>query len=117
VVVHAQCLGDAPRHDPDYIVENFRATDMDDTGRPKHELSAIKLVRYSDDGSSELDKPYLIQHTPGQAPTHIRADKGYMPKQGDRIRFSGDVRLARGRDPKNAGGEIRTQTLTVQLDR
>lgn len=105
------------RHDPDYIVENFHTTVMTPQGRPQYQLSGRKLVHYGDDGSSAIEEPYLIQYTPGQAPTHARAKQGYLPKDAGSLRLTGNVNVARGRDPRGAGGDVRTQELTVQLDK
>ncbi len=105
------------RHDPDYIVENFHTTVMTSQGRPQVELSGRRLVHYGDDGSSTIEEPYLIQYTPGQAPTHARAKQGYLPKDVDFVRLIGDVNVAHGRDPRGAGGDVRTQELIVQLDK
>lgn len=105
------------RHDPDYIVENFNATVMNENGRRKYLLSAKRLVHYGDDASSFLEQPYLIQYAEGLAPTHTRADTGWMPKEADEIRMSGHVQVARGRDPRGAGAEIRADKMNVRLNR
>lgn len=105
------------RHDPDYIVENFHTTVMTAQGRPQYDLSGAKLMHYSDDGSSTVEEPYLIQYAPDQAPTHARAKQGFLPKEAEYVRLMGDVNVARGRDPRSAGAEIRTHELTVQLDK
>jgi lipopolysaccharide export system protein LptC len=107
----------APRHNPDYIAEAFSTIKMSESGKPVYELRATRLTHYADDGASELDQPYLIQYQPGQAPTHIRGKHGYMPSTNDWIRFTGDVSVTHGRDARGAGADVRTQTLTVQLDK
>ena len=40
------------RHDPDYIIDNFPAKEMNAQGQRKHELRAVKLVHYADDDSA-----------------------------------------------------------------
>jgi lipopolysaccharide export system protein LptC len=104
------------RHEPDYIVERFTATVMDETGRPRYRLSAERLVRFADDGSHELEKPHLVQYGNG-VPTHTRAARGWMPADRSVIEMRGSVRMARGQDPKGgAGGEIRADTMRIRLD-
>jgi lipopolysaccharide export system protein LptC len=103
------------RHDPDYTVDNFTATVMDEHGRRRYILAATRLVHYGDDGSSDLEQPYLIQQPDGSAPVHTRSDKGWIPKDGDQIVMSGNVHSAQGRDPKRAGGDIRTESMKIQL--
>lgn len=107
----------AAPHEPDYIVEHFTATVMNEAGRPRYRLSAERLVRFADDGSHELEKPYLVQYGAG-APTHTRAARGWMPADRSVIDMRGAVRMARGQDPKGgAGGEIRADTMRLRLDR
>ncbi|MHB8622728.1 MAG: LPS export ABC transporter periplasmic protein LptC [Sulfuricaulis sp.] len=105
------------RHDPDFTVENFKATVMNDQGQRLYSLSGPLLVHYGDDGSSDLTQPYLIQYPQGRAPVYTRADKGWMPKGGDQILMSENVTSAQGRDPRSAGGEIRTDSMNILLDR
>ncbi len=107
----------AARHDPDYTIENFNATVMNEKGRRRYTLSATLLVHYSDDGSSDLTQPYLIQYRDGLAPVHTRADKGWMPKDRHEILMSGNVESAQNRDPRGAGGEIHTDSMKILLDR
>ena len=105
------------RHDPDYIIENFDATVMNENGRRRYTLAAIRLVHYGDDDSSDLERPYLIQYRENLAPVHTRADKGRIPKGGNQIHMTGNVISAQGRDPQGAGGEIRTDSMNIMLDR
>ena len=105
------------RHDPDYIVENFDVTVMNENGRRRYTLAATRLVHYGDDGSSDLDQPYLIQYRENLAPIHTRADKGWIPKDGNQIFMSGNVVSAQGRDPRSGSGEIRTDSMKILLDR
>lgn len=105
------------RHDPDYTIESFNATVMNEIGRRRYVLSAARLIHYGDDGSSSLEQPYLIQFREGLAPVHTRADKGWMPKNNDEILMSGNVISAKGRDPQGAGGEIRTESMKILLDK
>ena len=105
------------RHDPDYIIEKFDTTVMNEDGRRRYTLAATRMVHYGDDGSSELEQPYLIQYRENLSSVHTRADKGWIPKAGNQILMSGNVISAQGRDPRNAGGEIRADSMKIQLDR
>lgn len=104
------------RHDPDYTIENFSATVMDARGQRRYTLSAVHLIHYGDDGSSELEQPYLVQYREGSAPIHTRADKGWMPQDKSEILLQGNAVSARGQDPRGAGGEIRTDRMKILLD-
>lgn len=105
------------RHDPDYIIESFSATVMDAQGRRRHVLSAERLVHYGDDGSSDLDQPYLIQYREGSVPLHTRADRGWMPADRSEILLQSNAVSARGRDPRGGGGEIRADKMKILLDK
>lgn len=105
------------RHDPDYTIQDFTATVMNEQGRRRYTLSATLLIHYGDDGSSDLTQPYLIQYREGLAPVYTRADRGRIPKDGQEIIMSGNVESTQGRDPKTAGGEIRTDSMKILLDR
>ena len=105
------------RHDPDYTIENFSVTVMGERGQRRYTLSAVHLIHYGDDGSSDLEQPYLIQYREGSAPIPPRADKGWMPKDAGEILLEGNAVSARGRDPRNAGGEIRVDKMKILLDK
>lgn len=107
--------GDA-RHDPDYIINNFVATEMNPQGKPKHELRAAKLVHYADDDTAELTQPYLIQYSPGEAPLHTRADRGQVSPDGKQILMRGNVSVKRGGSGADPGGEVQTQEMRVILE-
>ena len=104
------------RHDPDYTIENFVATEMNIQGQPKHELRAVKLVHYADDDTSDLTQPYLIQYSPGTAPIHTRADRGQVAPDGKQILMRGNVRVTRGISGVDPGGEVQTQEMRVILE-
>jgi lipopolysaccharide export system protein LptC len=106
------------RHDPDYTIEKFTTTTMNEQGRKRYLLSARQLIHYADDGSSDLDHPYLIQYREDSAaPVHTRADKGWIPKDGSQILMNGNVLASRGRDPLQSGGEVRTDSMKIMLDK
>ncbi|MEK7839944.1 MAG: LPS export ABC transporter periplasmic protein LptC, partial [Pseudomonadota bacterium] len=68
------------RHAPDYVMNGFRVVSHDTRGRIQHVLQADQLRHYPDDGSYELDRPYLIRYGEG-APTHVRARHAWMPAE------------------------------------
>jgi len=104
------------RHDPDYTIEGFNLTVLDARGRRQYVLSGTQLIHYGDDGTSELEKPYLIQYREGSVPIHTRADKGWMPKSARELELTGHAVSARGRDPRHAGGEIRVDRMKILLE-
>lgn len=107
---------EAPRHEPDLVVEGYRIVTLNPDGSRKYQLDAERLTHYADDGSAELERPYLVQYGDG-APVHVRAQRGWMPKSRAFIDMRGDVRMTRDRDPRSAGAELETEHLKILLDR
>ncbi len=103
------------RHDPDYYIENFTATGMDERGNREYTLEAERLVHYPDDNTALLDKPHIIQYEPGKAPTHTYAESGWVSPDGDEILLTGKVRVIRGRGQNDGGGVMTTDKLRVRL--
>ena len=109
-------FGGEPRHEPDYIIENFIATEMNAQGQRKHELRAAKLVHYADDDSADLTQPYLIQFPPDAAPVHTRAERGQVSPDGKEILMQGNVRVTRGASGTDPAGEVQTREMRVILE-
>ena len=107
---------ETPRHEPDLVMESYRIVTLNPDGSRKYQLTAERLTHYADDGSAELDRPYLVQYGEG-APVHVRAQRGWMPQTRAFIDMRGDVRMTRDRDPMSAGAELLTDHLKILLDR
>ncbi|HKQ29938.1 MAG TPA: LPS export ABC transporter periplasmic protein LptC [Burkholderiales bacterium] len=105
------------RHDPDYIVEDFHSVVMTATGQPHYELRGKRLTHYGDDGSSTVEQPYVIQYERGRAPTHARAERGFVPNGTPYIELTGNVHVAQGRDPHSAGADIRVEKFMLTLNK
>jgi len=107
---------EAPRHEPDLVVEGYRIVTLNRDGSRKYQLTAERFTHYADDGSAELAQPYIVQYGEG-APVHVRAQTGWMPKSRAFIEMRGNVRMTRDRDPKSAGAELVTDRLKIVLER
>lgn len=105
------------RHDPDYIVERFAATAMNEKGTPRYQLSAERMTHYPDDDTSHFVRPVLVQFQPAGLQVTTRSDYGVMPGDGSEILMTGNVRATRSGDAASAGGEMRTDRLRIELDR
>jgi LPS export ABC transporter protein LptC len=98
---------------PDYVIEGVTATSLDAQGAPRYRITAPRLTHFPGRGF-EIEQPYLVQYGEG-APVHTRANEGLMSDDRKTIEMRGEVRVARGRDPHQAGGEIATDSLRVRL--
>lgn len=106
-----------PRHEPDYIVENFAGNAMNIRGVQQYRLTAKRLTHYPDDDTTHLVQPTLLQFRPGGLTVMTRADKGVIPGSGTEIIMTGNVHVTRSADGRSSGGEVTTDELRVELDR
>jgi len=106
---------DTGRRDPDYYIENFTTTGMDETGQRRYTLKAERLVHYPDDNTALLDKPHLIQYPAGQAPTHTYAESGWVSSDGEEVLLVGNVRVIRGAQAGDPGGVATSDRMRVLL--
>ena len=83
------------RHDPDYIIDNFTATTLDEQGKIRFILSAKKMWHYPDDDSTHLELPQIISLTAEQPPMHMTALKGEVSQKGDEIVLRDKVVIVR----------------------
>lgn len=104
---------EAARHDPDFVVENFTATNMNKAGKPVSTLTARRMVHFPDDDSTELDLPRLVQTQENGPPVHISADRGNVTKDGEEIRLYGNVIVRREATPERP--EMRMDTTYLQV--
>lgn len=103
------------RHDPDYIVHNFKTVGYDPGGRPETVLSARKMVHYPDDDSTDLDTPRVLKTKSGEAPMVLTADRGALSQDGEDTFLYDNVLLVRQAIP--AQPEMRMQTSFLHIVR
>lgn len=101
------------RRDPDYFIENFTVTAMNEHGEPRYKLSAERLVHFPHDQKTRLDRPRLTQFDDDTITT---ADRGFVSGDGKTLLMSGNVRVNRARGNGDSGAEIRTHELKVFLN-
>jgi lipopolysaccharide export system protein LptC len=104
------------RHDPDLMVENFKARKLDPDGSVRYTLVARKMVHYPDDDSAHLDNVKLEAFEPKQPKMTATATRGRLEQGGDRVWIEGDVVLVREADAKAALARLNTETLLVLPD-
>lgn len=103
-------------HDPDYFVEDFRATAFDVGGVPRYRLTADRMVHYMDDDSTALEEPRFGREGPKVSRVQVRSKRGLVSADGENVYFLGNVRMeqdgARDRPPL----ELTTEYLRVIPD-
>jgi lipopolysaccharide export system protein LptC len=101
------------RHDPDYIVSNFRIIGYGPAGIVESTLSARKMVHYPDDDSTDLDAPRVLSSKAGEAPMTLTADRGALSQDGEDTFLYDNVLLVRKEIPLLPEMRMRTSFLHV----
>ncbi len=104
------------RHDPDYIVNNFSATNLGETGAPRFLLAAQKMEHFPDDDTTHLVEPRLTSPYKDRPPVHISADRGEVSHNGAEVFLRDDVIVLREPNAKDDGMQIATSYLHVVPD-
>ena len=83
------------RHDPDYVVDNFTATTLDEQGKIRFVMSAKKMWHYPDDDTTHLEAPRLESMTAEHPPLRMSALNGELSSKGEEIFLRNDVIIVR----------------------
>lgn len=103
------------RHDPDYLVHNFKIVGYGTAGTPESTLSARRMVHYPDDDSTTLDAPQVLQTKAGEAPMTLTADRGALSQDGEDTFLYDNVVLVRSAIPQLP--EMRMETSFLHIVR
>ena len=103
------------RHDPDYIVHNFKVVGYGQKGDAESALSARKMVHFPDDDSTELLAPRSVQSKPGEAPMTLTAERGALSQDGEDTFLYDNVLLVRKETPQQP--EMRMQSNFLHIVR
>jgi lipopolysaccharide export system protein LptC len=112
---------DAPpalrRHDPDYLVSNFTTTTYNHEGAAETVMSALKMLHYPDDDTTELLAPRLMQAKPNEPRFTVRAERGQLSRDGDEIFLFGAVLLVREASAERPEARMTTEFLHILRER
>jgi lipopolysaccharide export system protein LptC len=101
------------RHDPDLIVESFKARKFGEDGRTLYTLVARKMVHYPDDDSAILEKLHFEAFEPRQPRMTISSQTGRLLEGGDKVWFEGNVVMVRDADRRYEASQLTTDRLLV----
>ncbi|TWG83861.1 lipopolysaccharide export system protein LptC [Cupriavidus gilardii J11] len=89
------------RHVPDYYMDNFTATELDEDGTTKMRFTGVRMVHYEDDQTYEVTRPAMRAYEPDRPPVTGHADTGRMNADASVIDLYGNARIVRiqGADP------------------
>ena len=83
------------RHDPDYIVDNLKATRIGEDGRPLHTLYARRMTHYPDDDTTHLETPKLVSFRNNVEAVTVTAKTALLSSNGETADLSDEVKLVR----------------------
>ena len=107
---------DHARHDPDAIVENLRATRLNEHGSPQYVLTAARMVHFADDDSVELASPRFHSRGEGGEVT-ITAERGTVTRDGDEAFLHDNVQVVRAATAERKELRVRTDYLHVLTEK
>jgi lipopolysaccharide export system protein LptC len=105
-----------PPHSPDYFSTGYRKWEMGDNGLLKSKLTADRMIHYSDDDTTHLDKPLMIFHNETAPPWVINAETGILSADGKNLQLNGKVKVERAQGQSVKPLIINTSNARVKLD-
>ena len=93
---------------PNYYMEDFTTTSMDENGDPDYKLSAVYMAHYPDNDTTEVLKPNMEFYRSGKSPLHVIADKGWLTAGNEVVLLTGNVQFME----QDAAGDIVLQINT-----
>lgn len=107
----------ALRHDPDYSAEDFTITDYGPAGTTESTLSAVRMVHFPHNDSTELVSPRLVQTRPGHPRLVLSAARGLLSEDGAEVFLHDNVVLLRAALAETPEARMESSFLHVMRDR
>lgn len=103
----------AERRIPDYYMENFTATTLDQSGFPHRRVVAAYMAHFPDTDIHLLTDPYLVLFTEMATPWHVRSERGWISPDGEEMLLEGKVHIWRDDASGERQLDIHTRDLKV----
>jgi len=103
-----------PPHSPDFFSTGYTKWEMGATGLPNTQLYAEKIVHYSDDHTTDMDKPLIFLHQEKQPPWVIQSESGMVSADSKNIFLKGKVVIDRDKFDNVKALKINTSNLKVR---
>lgn len=104
------------RHDPDYIVENFRINKTDPEGNPRYSLAGIDMRHYPDDDSTTVQKPFFVQYSAIKPGIQAQSERGLISSNGENVYMMDNVKIVRAATAQKGELTILTDYMHVIPD-
>ncbi len=106
----------AVRHVPDFEAEGFTLTQINREGKADTMLAAAKGTHFADDGTTHLENPRLRQIRPGMPAVEVKARRGTVDRDGNRIELSESVTATRAARAGEPATRLETSLLRIHID-
>ena len=100
--------------DSDYYIRGLDVTRMTPGGSPAHRLRAEQVRHFTDDDTTQMERPHLTVFQDQAPPWEVDADSALISADGDLVLLHGDVLIERSGDADNRPMRIVTRNLRVQ---
>ena len=98
---------------PDYYVENFTTTTMDENGFPRRRVTADYMAHFPDTDTHELANPQLILYRESKSPWYVRSERGWISSNQEVMLLLGKVHIWRNDSAGERELDIRTEDMRV----
>lgn len=105
------------RHTADAIVENIKATTLNQQGTPHFIMAAQQLVHYADDDTTILITPQLTVLAPERSDVRMTAQRGKVSNKGDMVELYNDVTVVRAANVSLSELQIHSDYLKIYPER
>ncbi len=111
--------GPRPRQagEPDYFVERFSLTRLDERGDPTFRMSAQRLEHFPNDDSSLITRPVLVSLDPGRPRVTLSAERARSQGGSDETLLEGAVVLTRAATAGSAPLRLSTDAVVLYTGR
>lgn len=92
----------AKKHEPDYYMDRFSATELAADGSTKLRFTGDKMIHFDDDQTYEVKRPAMRAYQPDRPPVTTHADLGRMNAEGSVIDLYGNASILRQQGPDPA---------------
>jgi lipopolysaccharide export system protein LptC len=101
------------RHDPDYYVDQLKATRFGPSGIPEYTLYAKRMTHYPDDDVTHLDDPRLLSFRSALSTTTVTALTADMSGNGENVYLHDNVQLVRSAYPGHSELTVQSSYMHV----
>jgi lipopolysaccharide export system protein LptC len=107
---------DAPRNEPDYIVDNFSFVRMTAEGQPRYVISGAKLTHRPIGDTSDVERPVVHSVAPDRPPMTMNAMRARIRHADNQVDLLGKVDIQRPATPSAKRMTLKTEALTLVPD-